>query len=263
MSDVSVIDRPKVVLLASASIDGRLALAPDKLLLFGDPRWEAIAGESDLDIFQWLRSHHQAGATLEGSGSFVRLEAIAAPRPPVTGDCAPFYHDFLPEELLKRPNHQGWFSAVDGRGRVSWVYKDGYPEPGWEGWHLLVWVCGGTPPEYLVYLQQEQIPYLVAGEGEQVDLAMALAKMKQKLGVNCLLSTAGGKLNGALLRAGLVDEINIDFLPAIIGGSQTPSLFEAPDLTEDEWPVNLRLIWSQVQASGRVWLRYKVESIGG
>lgn len=262
MSDDTEMDRPKVVLLASASIDGRLALAPDKLLLYGDPRWEAISDGSQMDVFNWLRSHHQVGATLEGSGSFVQLDAIAAPRPPITGDAEPFYQDFLPDELLNRPNHQGWFTAVDGRGRVSWVYKDGYPDPNWVGWHLLVWVCRGTPPEYLVYLQQERIPYLVAGEGSQVDLAAALAKMKQKLGVDCLLSTAGGKLSGALLRAGLVDEINIEFLPAIIGGKDTPGLFEAPDLTEEQLPVGLRLIWSQIQAGGRLWLRYEVADSG-
>ncbi len=59
-------------------------------------------------------------------------------------------------------------------------------------------------------------------------------------------------------RAGLVDEVNIQFLPAIIGGFDTPSLFAAPNLKADEAPTRLDLISAQVEAGGRVWLRYRV-----
>jgi riboflavin biosynthesis pyrimidine reductase len=138
------------------------------------------------------------------------------------------------------------------------MYKDEFPDEAWRGWHLLVLTCRDTPAEYLAYLQRETIPYLVAGK-EQVDLSKALEKMRSKLGVTSVLSTAGGRLNGALLREGLVDEINIEFLPAVIGGIETPSLFTSPGLGPDEWPVQLELISTQVQAGGQVWLRYKVD----
>ena len=64
--------------------------------------------------------------------------------------------------------------------------------------------------------------------------------------------------DGALLRAGLVDEVNIEFLPAVIGGLNTASLFDSPALKADEQPTRLKLICCQVQAGGRVWLRYEV-----
>jgi riboflavin biosynthesis pyrimidine reductase len=91
-----------------------------------------------------------------------------------------------------------------------------------------------------------------------VDLQLALEKMRALLGVETLISTAGGRLNGALLRAGLVDEINVEYLPAVIGGRQTPTLFDVPSLKAGEWPVRLELISAQVQTGGRVWLRYRV-----
>jgi riboflavin biosynthesis pyrimidine reductase len=91
-----------------------------------------------------------------------------------------------------------------------------------------------------------------------VDLRVALEKMGSRLGVTSLVSTAGGRLNGALLRADLIDEINVEFFPAAIGGRETPSLFDAPSLAPDEWPVRLELLSAQVQAGGRVWLRYGV-----
>ena len=63
--------RPKVVVLNSASVDGRLAMSPDMLLLYGDERWQAIEGSDRFNIFEWLKTTHNTQATLEGSGSFV------------------------------------------------------------------------------------------------------------------------------------------------------------------------------------------------
>jgi riboflavin biosynthesis pyrimidine reductase len=148
--------------------------------------------------------------------------------------------------------------VVDGRGRVrDWIKDGAVFGEAWEGWHLLVWVARHTPAPYLAYLQRESIPYLVAGE-EQVDLALALEKLKARLRVTCVLSTAGGRLSGALLREGLVDEVNVELLPAIIGGIETPSLFDSPVLGPGEPPARLRLLSAQVQANGQVWLRYKI-----
>jgi hypothetical protein len=47
-------------------------------------------------------------------------------------------------------------------------------------------------------------------------------------------------------------------MPAIIGGTETPSLFDSPVLGPGELPARLRLLSAQVQAGGRVWLRYEV-----
>jgi len=252
-------DRPKVVVFNGASIDGRLAVSPGKLLLYGDERWEALGGQSSFDLFGWLKTYHGVGATLEGSGSLVREDQAPNPLPSVEGDVESLYQDHLPQAVIQRPDHCGWFTVVDGRGRVRWGTRDGadYGEE-WRGWYLLVWVGRHTPPEYLAYLRREGTPYLVSGEG-RVDLGEAMRKMKALLGVECVLSTGGGRLNGALLRAGLIDEVNVEFLPALIGGVETPTLYDSPALGPDEPLTPLGLISCQVQSQGRVWLRYRVE----
>ncbi len=252
--------RPKVVTFNSASLDGRLAASRDHLLLWGDERWQAL--DEGSDTFEWLKLFHRPGATLEGSGSFVRDGDEPQPLPPVEGDAAALYDDFLPPAVVERPGHAGWFVVVDGRGRGRGWIKDGAAfGESWQGWHLLVLVGRHTPAEYLAYLRHEAIPYLVAGR-EQVDLAAALDKLGVRLGVQSLISTAGGRLNGALLRAGLVDEVNVEFLPGVVGGSDTPALFTSPALGPGEMPIKLELISAQVQpgrtgAGGRVWLRYR------
>jgi 2,5-diamino-6-(ribosylamino)-4(3H)-pyrimidinone 5'-phosphate reductase len=249
--------RPRVVVHNLASIDAKLTVAPDVLLLYGDERWQAVAGSSE-DVYERLRAVYKPQAILEGSGSFVTSNAEPEPLPPVAADPDALYRDFLPEAVVDRPSHRGWFTIVDSKGRVRWMYKE-WPGEEWHGWYLLVLVAQHTPAEYLAYLQRESIPYLVAGD-ERVDLPLALERLRSKLGVACLLSTGGGKLNGALLRTGLVDEVSIEFFPAVIGGSNTPTLFDSAPLKADEWPTRLKLISAQVQAEGRVWLRYQVVS---
>jgi 2,5-diamino-6-(ribosylamino)-4(3H)-pyrimidinone 5'-phosphate reductase len=249
---------PKVVTFAVASVDGRMAVSPDVLLLWGDARWQAL-GESG-KAYEWLKHTHQPQATLEGSGSFVREGDEPAPLPPFEGDREALIQDFLPEAVTQRQGHRGWFVVVDGRGRGREWIKDGAAfGQAWQGWHLLILAAQQTPVEYLDYLRRETIPYLVAGEN-QVDLRLALEKLGSKLGVTTVLSTAGGRLSGALLRAGLVDEINVEFLPGIIGGLDTPSLFDSPALGPGESPTRLDLISAHVQADGQVWLRYRVVS---
>lgn len=253
-------ERPRVVVYAEASLDGRITVAPDVLLLFGDDRWPCAGNPSE--ALAQIREIHSPTANLEGSGSFVLPESESEPLPPASGNPTRFYKDFLPGDIAKRAGFKGWFVVVDGGGRVRW-YCTGEPgkeAPGSEGWHLLVLASRATPPEYFAYLQGERIPYLVAGDG-RVDLGLALAKLKGLLDVECVLCTAPGKLGGALLRQGLVDEINVLLLQTVIGGTETPSLFEGPELGPDERPAKLSLVSSRACSGGSVWLRYRVEGV--
>ena len=144
--------------------------------------------------------------------------------------------------------------AVDGRGRL----RSGMKEfPGWEGWHTLHLVSHGAPAVYLAHLRRLQIPYLISGE-RQIDLRITLEKMRARLGVRCVVCTAGSRLNGALLRAGLVDEISLVLLPAVIGGTATPTLFRSPELGPKDSPVPLELLSAKAEPGGRVCLHYRV-----
>jgi len=253
-------DRPAVIIVQEASIDGKLAVSSDRPLLYGDERWEKMRGIRSFELFKWLMNNLSIQATLEGSNSFLRESDAPEPLPPFDGDPVFLYQDFLPKEIMQRSGHRGWFIAVDSRGRIRWVYKDGYPgDDTWKGWHVLVLVSQNTPPSYLAYLRRELIPYLACGV-ERVDLVAAFDKIGNILDVKTLLSTAGGTINGLLLKSGLVDEINVEFLPGVIGGSDPPSLFSGHKLEGERNPALLELLSCMVQSGGQVWLRYKVLS---
>ena len=171
--------------------------------------------------------------------------------PPHERDPAELYTDFLPPEVVDQPSPPHlWFAVVDGRGRIRWTEKHA-------DWDVLVLVCRATPADYLGYLRRERICYVLAGQ-ERVDLAGALATMATRLGVRCVLSTAGGGLNGALVRAGLIDELSLSLAPALVGGLGTPSVLDGPPLAVGEHPTPLRLLSVHADAGGTVRLRYEV-----
>lgn len=248
-------DRPRVIVSVTASADGRVALNRTSRLL--DDRagsvWRSLHPAGAHDVLAMRRAQierdHQPQVILEGSGTFVADDAgPLADLPPVDDTTDPGrYDDFLPTDADCR-----WFAVVDGRGRIHWTHK------GDADTRLLVVACEATPADYLSYLRRENIPYLIAG-AERVALTKALHKMRERLGVTCVVSEAGGGLNGALLRAGLVDELHLVLLPAIIGGLATPATFDGPPLAAEELPTPLRLLDSHISADGTVWLHYKVD----
>lgn len=259
MSADATAPRPRVVTCNLASVDGRLTIAPGVQLLAGDPRWTAIAG--DADPYAWVREVHDPEVLLEGSGSFVPADAPPADPggpPPGNAPGEPAHH--LPPDVVDVPGRR-WMAVVDGRGRVRLQFTE-WPDPAWQGWHALVVTSGAAPAAHLAWLRDAGIPHLVVGEGPTVDLAVALAELHRCLGVLTVVATGGGRLGGALLRAGLVDEVDLELLPAVIGGRGTPALFDAPPLGPTEAPVPLHLLSAEVTGRGHVRLRYAVDGRG-
>jgi riboflavin biosynthesis pyrimidine reductase len=214
-----------------------------------DLRWKAMWPPDVRDLLTRrataIEQRHHPTVFLEGSGTFVADDAGSLDLPDTSVPADVLRTDFLPYHSTR------WFAVVDSRGRVAWTHK------GDEQTSLLVIASRSTPMPYLAHLRQERIPYLLAGAA-RVDLTVALAKIGRQLGAECLVSQAGGGLNGALLRAGLVDEVHIITVPALIGGLGTPSIMDGPPLKAGSLPQQLRTIDVQVGADGTIWARYEV-----
>jgi 2,5-diamino-6-(ribosylamino)-4(3H)-pyrimidinone 5'-phosphate reductase len=134
-------------------------------------------------------------------------------------------------------------AVVDGRARVrTWeALRDcGH----WSG--ALALRCSATPAG-----PRTSVPELVTG-GERVDLAAALAALGKRHGARVVRVDSGGALTGALLRAGLVDELSLLVHPCVAGSDRR---WHGPE------PVRARglaLTAAETLGDGLVWLRYRV-----
>ncbi len=249
--------RPKIFIHIAQTVDARISLrhGPSR------KKWEdMLASEAPYATPLWgrvLRNKIRPGALLSGSETF--LFPPGKPRrkvPGLTRSRERNFEDYLPAKIVRsvrRGAWSGWQIAVDSGGRISWRTRE---KTFWgKDWHPLVLVSERTPPFYLSHLRREGIPYLIAGT-LRVDLNQAMEKVYDELGVRRLASLGGGRLNGALLRAGLVDEVSVVLVPMIVGGRNTPTSFNAVDLAFDEMPLFIKLVGSKIERDGTVWLRY-------
>jgi riboflavin biosynthesis pyrimidine reductase len=114
---------------------------------------------------------------------------------------------------------------------------------------------------HLAGLRSENVSYIFAGRSE-LDLALALDILNRELGVKRLLLEGGGGANGAFLRAGLVDELNLVIVPAVDGAKGAPSVFDSTEAeTDQRAPVTaMTLESSRALDGGAMLLRYKIEN---
>lgn len=144
--------------------------------------------------------------------------------------------------------------VVDSHGRIeNWgVIRD---QPYWRD--VVVLCSQSTPQAYIDHLREEQVDFIVAGE-ERVNLRAVLTQLRDQYRVESIRVDSGGVLNGALLRAGLVDEIAVIVNPCLTGGSSPRSLYVAEDLTSRDGVILLSLKKSELLRDGYLLLEYVI-----
>jgi 2,5-diamino-6-(ribosylamino)-4(3H)-pyrimidinone 5'-phosphate reductase len=169
-----------------------------------------------------------------------RMRRVPAPeRLPVV----PGFEDLVyePRPLLVVP---------DSRGRVrNWVHALAQP---WYG-AIVVLTSQATPRHYLEYLDRRGITHLTAGD-DQIDLSAALEVLHARHGVQSIRTDCGGRLNGALLAAGLVDEVAVIVNPSLAANPRSQSFVTLPHALSIGLPLALREV--DRLNDGAVWLRY-------
>lgn len=238
--------RPRVIITAVTSLDGRITVGPHSRLLDADvaARWNVMKPPTSERLFQ--TAHAAAGATviLQGSGSFVDVDASAPAWPAPRLPEAELWQDHVPLHAER------WFVVADARGRVDWTYTgDGHTR-------LHILVCRRTPPGYLQRLRDLRIGYFIVGR-EEIDLLQAFRRIVDAFDPETIHVDGGGTFNASMIRSGLVDEIDVLILPGVVGGATTPSLLDGPALGEGSLPTRLEMLECSV-SDGVIHARYRV-----
>ncbi|WP_020185111.1 dihydrofolate reductase family protein [Methylopila sp. 73B] len=123
------------------------------------------------------------------------------------------------------------------------------------GDHVIVLLAGDVADAHLAELAADGVSYVVSG-GPEIDLAAALEVLAREFEVKRLLLEGGGGVNGAFLKAGVVDEVVVLVWPSINGVTGERAIFEAG---EEGLANSLSLELTSFEArNGVVWLRYAV-----
>lgn len=184
--------RPWVRVKLAMSLDGRTALA--------DGRSQWISGEAARSDVQRWRA--RAGALLTGAGT------VRDDDPRLT----------VREEFCVPPLRV----VLDTQGRLAahhHLFHDGEAP-------TLRMVASDVVPASDVDVETLAVPR----EGTSLNLHTALIQLAQR-GINEVQVEAGATLSGALLRAGLIDELLLYIAPVLLGESGRP-LFAGLDIRE-------------------------------
>ena len=144
---------------------------------------------------------------------------------------------------------------LDAHGKIAWGRSDIGGDP------IVAVLSEQVSDAHLAGLRSEGVSYFFAGKS-RLDLALALDILNRELGVKRLLLEGGGGANGAFLRAGLVDELNLVICPAVDGAKGAPSVFDSPETEADQRaPVTaMTLESSKALDGGAMLLRYRIEN---
>lgn len=226
--------RPRVICHMMASVDGRILTDGWPLSKEGRRQYEQI--HQSYDAQGWLCGR-------------VTMEQHFAQSARSQAEIAREHHGGPRDDFRAPGDHDSYAFAVDSHGRLAWDTND------IDGDHVVAVLSERVSDEYLASLRERKISYLLAGAPE-VDLTQALAKIASLFDVRTLMVEGGGRINGGMLRAGLIDEVSVLIAPVIDGRIGTPALFDVDEAGVT--PHRLALEALERRDDGVLWLRYRV-----
>lgn len=159
---------------------------------------------------------------------------------------------FPRENWYAQREAKAWGIFLDAHGKAVWQ------RPDIGGDAILVILTEQVPDSHLAGLRSDGVSYIFAGKTE-IDLAAALETLNRDLGIERIMLEGGGGANGALLRAGLIDELSLVICAVIDGSTGGPVVFNSGDKDLGPAPIeSMTLVSHEVLEKGAVWLRYKI-----
>jgi len=227
--------RPRVICHMVAAIDGRVSTRGWPMMAEASRQYELVHASYEAE--GWMCGR----VTMEPYAKHVRSdEEVSRER---TGT-APR------EDFVAPGEHESYAFAIDARGRLAWESSD------ISGDHVVAILSERVSDDYLDFLRQRGVSYMFAG-ARDVDLSLALEKIVATFHVRTLLLEGGGRINGGMMAAGLIDEVSLLVAPVADGRMGTPALFDAEGTNVQ--PRRLVLEHVDRRDDDVLWLRYRVE----
>lgn len=226
-------ERPRIICHMLASLDGRIVVDGWPLSTEGRRQYEMVHASYDPD--GWICGR----VTMEAFAKRVRPEAeVEAQKGGASAR----------EDFTAKGEFESYAFALDASGRLAWESSD------IDGDHVVSILSERVSDAYLNFLRRRGVSYVLAGEGE-IDLALAMRKIRARFGVQTLMLEGGGGINGSMLRAGLIDEVSLLLAPVADGRTGMAALFDGDDAQAT--PQRLALTNVEQLADDIVWLRYR------
>jgi riboflavin biosynthesis pyrimidine reductase len=224
--------KPYVICHMMSSVDGRIL--PN--------RWHPQVEERG--VYERLHNDLGCDAWLVGRVTGQEFASRETPYPSHTG--APLGR----ENWFARKQADAWAVVLDAGGKIAWGRGDVGGDP------LLVVLTQAVSDSHLAGLREDGVSHIFAGERE-IDLTAALETLNRELGIGRLLLEGGGAINGALLQAGLVDELSLVIAPSVEGVPGGPAVFDTHGEPGALNTMGMALESCQVLEGSFVWLRYR------
>jgi 2,5-diamino-6-(ribosylamino)-4(3H)-pyrimidinone 5'-phosphate reductase len=225
--------KPYVICHMCTSLDGKI---------IGD-RWGRLPGyRHESDLFETTAASFGIGAWLVGNTTMEEFDGRKGPLPRAKQRIA--RRDYIANKKAK-----SFGIGADAKGVLRFQHN----EVG--GDHVVLLVTNRVSNDYLAHLQAAGVSYLFCGK-QKIDLHLALRKLGSALGLRKVMLQGGGKFNGAMLQAGLVDEISHITVPIADGGTEVATMFDGGPSRRSA--ATLRLFSHKLLKGGAIWCRYKV-----
>lgn len=229
--------RPYVICHMCTTMDGKIL----------GQRWGKIPGyKHESDLFENTAASFGIEAWLVGTTTMDEFDGpkINLPRAPKV---------FARGDHIANKNARRLGIGADAKGVLR------FQESEVQGDHVVLLVTERVSNHYLAHLQSAGVSYLFCGK-KDIDLHLALQKLGTAFKLKKLMLQGGGKFNGAMLHAGLVDEISHITVPVVDGGMGISSIFDIPGPPPAKAAAILRLLSHKQLPGGVIWARYRVVS---
>ena len=230
--------KPKIICHIMGSVDGRILV----------DRWSKPYG--GVPMGELMKAYSETGSSLN-------TDAWTFGKNTITEIFPEKFHDsdaassrqstsvFKAERTSRR-----LFIAIDPEADIK------YPTNKRRGDDILAIVGMNATDEYLAFLRQQDISYIVSEEIS--NLRSILETVNREFGVVSISLQGGGVLNGSMLNQGLIDELSYLVYPGVDNSADSVSIFHSKNGLA--FNISLELLSLEKKPHGMVWMRYRIHN---